>query len=168
MKKRIKVYIAAMLMGLMLTACGSAATTELKETEGSVDTVADAIECPLEDGSYTVTFNSDSSMFHVNEACDGKGTLTVENGQMTLHISLASKKIINLYPGFAEDAKAEGAVLLEPTTDTITYDDGMTDEVYGFDVPVTDLDTDFNIAILGSKGNWYDHVVSITDAEPIE
>jgi len=29
-------------------------------------------------------------MFHVNEACKGKGTLTVENGQMTIHISLPS------------------------------------------------------------------------------
>lgn len=30
-------------------------------------------------------------MFHVNEAMDGKGTLTVEDGKMTIHISLVSK-----------------------------------------------------------------------------
>ncbi len=38
-------------------------------------------------------------MFHANEACDGKGTLTVENGKMTFHVSLQSQKIVNLYPG---------------------------------------------------------------------
>ena len=34
-------------------------------------------------------FDTDSSMFHVNEAYDGRGTLTVKNGKMTLHISNA-------------------------------------------------------------------------------
>ena len=37
----------------------------------------------LEDGVYIVDFNTDSSMFHVNETCDGKGTLTVKDGKMT-------------------------------------------------------------------------------------
>lgn len=40
-------------------------------------------------------------MFHANEACDGKGTLTVKDGKMTFHVSLVSKKIVNLYPGLA-------------------------------------------------------------------
>ena len=35
-------------------------------------------EPALPDGVYTAEFNTDSSMFHANEACDGKGTLTVE------------------------------------------------------------------------------------------
>ena len=51
----------------------------------------------LPDGVYTAEFDTDSSMFHANEACDGKGTLTVENGQMTFHVSLASTHIVNLY-----------------------------------------------------------------------
>ena len=53
----------------------------------------------LPDGVYTAEFDTDSSMFHANEACDGKGTLTVENGQMTFHVSLASTHIVNLYLG---------------------------------------------------------------------
>ena len=68
----------------------------------------------LEDGVYLAEFDTDSSMFHVSEACDGKGTLTVENGQMIIHVSLASQNIVNLYPGLAEDAQKEGAEILSP------------------------------------------------------
>ena len=42
----------------------------------------------LADGVYTADFNTDSSMFHANETCDGKGVLTVKDGQMTIHLSL--------------------------------------------------------------------------------
>ena len=119
----------------------------------------------LEDGTYTAEFDTDSSMFHVNEASDGKGTLTVEDGQMTLHISLQSKKIVNLYVGMAADAPDHEADWLQPTTDTVTYSDGTSEEVYGFDVPVEALDTDFQLAILGTKGKWYDHTVSVRNVE---
>ena len=97
-------------------------------------------------------------MFHVSEACDGKGVLTVENGQMTIHVSLASRKILNLYPGSAEDAQKDGAQLLEPTVDEVTYSDGLTDEVYGFDIPVPALDEelrgDFVVANKGRKSGF--------------
>ena len=102
-------------------------------------------------------------MFHVNEANDNKGTLTVKDGQMTIHVSLVSKKIVNLFPGTAEEAQADGAVLLEPTTDEVTYSDGTKEEVYGFDLPVPCLDEEFDCAILGSKGTWYDHKVSVSN-----
>ena len=104
-------------------------------------------------------------MFHVSEACDGKGVLTVENGQMTIHVSLASRKILNLYPGSAEDAQKDGAKLIQPTIDKVTYSDGMTEEVYGFNVPVEKLDEEFDLAIIGKKGKWYDHKVSVTDVQ---
>lgn len=120
----------------------------------------------LPDGTYTAEFTTDSSMFRVNEACDGKGTLTVKNGEMTIHISLGSKKIVNLYPGLAEDAAKEGAKLLEPTEDTVTYSDGMTEEVYGFDVPVPALDAEFDLALIGTKEKWYDHKVSVSNPVP--
>lgn len=117
----------------------------------------------LADGIYTADFTTDSSMFRVNETCEGKGTLTVENGKMTIHISLGSKKIINLYPGLAEDAEKEGAKLLMPTEDTVTYSDGLTEEVYGFDVPVPYLEEEFDLALIGTKGKWYDHKVSVSN-----
>ena len=43
----------------------------------------------LPDGVYTAEFDTDSSMFHANEAVDGMGTLTVENGTMTFHAQSA-------------------------------------------------------------------------------
>jgi major membrane immunogen (membrane-anchored lipoprotein) len=120
----------------------------------------------IADGTYAATFTTDNSMFHVNEAYEDKGILTVKDGEMTIHVSLASKKIVNLYPGTAEDAQKEGAELLQPTTDTVTYSDGYTDEVYGFDVPVPALDEEFDLALLGTKGKWYDHKVKVSD--PVE
>ncbi len=122
----------------------------------------------LPDGIYTAEFTTDSSMFHINEAYEGRGTLTIENGEMTIHITLGSKKILNLYPGLAEDAAKEGAELLLPTEDTVTYSDGMTEEVYGFDVPVPVLETEFDLALIGTKGKWYDHKVSVSNPVPLE
>ena len=134
-----------------------AGTTEAAATETAQN------EAQLPDGVYTAEFSTDSSMFHVSEACDGKGTLTVKDGVMTIHISLGSKKILNLYPGLAEDAAKDGAVLLEPTTDTVTYSDGMMEEVYGFDVPVPVIGEEFDLALIGTKGKWYDHKVKVSD-----
>lgn len=117
------------------------------------------------DGTYQVDFNTDSSMFHVNEAKDGKGDLTVKDGKMTIHISLVSKNIVNLYLGKAADAESNESDWIEPTTDTVEYSDGTSEEVYGFDVPVASLDTDFDLAILGTKGTWYDHTVSVASPQ---
>ncbi len=135
----------------------SAAVAEVQE-----DT-AETTQAILPDGTYDAEFSTDSSMFHVSEACDGKGVLTVENGQMTIHVSLASRKILNLYPGSAEDAQKDGAQLLEPTVDEVTYSDGLTDEVYGFDIPVPALDEEFDVALIGTKGKWYDHKVCVSN-----
>lgn len=140
-----------------VTPTGSTEATETVSTETAQN------EAQLPDGVYTAEFSTDSSMFHVSEACDGKGTLTVKDGVMTIHISLGSKKILNLYPGLAEDAAKDGAVLLEPTTDTVTYSDGMTEEVYGFDVPVPAIGEEFDLALIGTKGKWYDHKVKVSD-----
>ena len=136
---------------------GDVVTAEAKASAASVS-----------DGDYMAEFNTDSSMFHANEAYDGRGLLTVENGEMTLHVSMPSKNIVNLFVGKAEDAKKSGAKLLEPTTDTVTYSDGTTEEVYGFDVPVTSLDKEFDLALIGKKGVWYDHRVSVSDPQPLE
>ena len=119
----------------------------------------------LEDGTYTVDFNTDSTMFHVNEAKEGKAELTVKDGKMTAHITLPSKNIVNLFAGTAADAQKDGAKLLEPTTDTVEYSDGTSEEVYGFDVPVPAVDEDFDLALIGTKGKWYDHKVSVSNPE---
>jgi cobalamin biosynthesis Co2+ chelatase CbiK len=122
----------------------------------------DAKASSLEDGTYKATFKTDSSMFHVNEVNDDTGELTVKDGKMTIHVSLASDGIVNLYPGKADDAKKDGAVLLEPTKDKVTYSDGTTEEVNGFDIPVPVLDEEFDVALIGKKGKWYDHKVTVS------
>ena len=161
MKRKVIAALGALLLSCTLfTGCG-------EEGAKGQEPVA-SIESELPDGVYSAEFHTDSSMFHVSEACDGKGTLTVENGEMTIHISLGSKKILNLYPGLAEDAAKEGADLLMPTVDTVTYDDGMTEEVYGFDVPVPALDEEFDLALIGTKEKWYDHKVSVSNPVPLE
>ena len=170
-KQFLSLSVASLLLAAALTGCGAASSTASSaagsEAASSVASSAAASEtaaAALPDGVYTAEFDTDSGMFHANEACDGKGTLTVENGKMTFHVSLASKKIVNLYVGMAADADANKADWLLPTTDTVTYSDGTSEEVYGFDIPVSALDTDFDLAILGTKGKWYDHVVSVRNA----
>ncbi len=120
----------------------------------------------LEDGVYIAEFTTDSSMFHLNETSDGKGVLTVEDGAMTIHITLGSKNFLNVFPGLAEDAQKEGAQILDPTVDTVIYPDGYVEDVYGFDVPVPVLDEEFDLAVVGKKGKWYDHKVMVSNPVP--
>ena len=175
----VSLLAVSALLAASLAGCGSSASSvassasseavssvaESAVSEAASESAAASSAWALEDGTYTAEFDTDSSMFHVNEASDGKGTLTAEDGQMTLHISLQSKKIVNLYVGMAADAPDHEADWLQPTTDTVTYSDGTSEEVYGFDVPVEALDTDFQLAILGTKGKWYDHTVSVRNVE---
>ena len=142
----------------------SAKTDSKEDAKTSDEKDADAAKADtLEDGVYTAEFDTDSSMFHVNEANDKKGKLTVKDGKMTIHVSLVSKKIVNLFAGTAEDAQKDGAEIIEPTTDTVKYSDGYTEEVYGFDIPVPAIGEEFDVALLGEKGKWYDHKVSVKD-----
>lgn len=174
--KRSLAMMACTLCGAMvigsfspvMAAGAKAATTTVKENsaEETKEEKTDAAEdTALEDGTYVAEFDSDSGMFHANEANDGKGILTVKDGKMTFHVSLASKHIVNLFVGTAEDAQKDGAELLEPTTDTVTYSDGMTEEVYGFDIPVAAVDEEFDLALIGTKSKWYDHKVKISNPE---
>ena len=191
MKKLLALTLAALLLAAVLTGCASSPAEPPAADSQSAQTEQPAAEEPaaeqpaaeespaaeeepvaeepaLADGVYTADFDTDSSMFHANEACNGKGTLTVKDGEMTIHVSLVSKTILNLFPGLAEDAQKDGAVLLQPTIDTVTYSDGLSEEVYGFDIPVPALDTEFDLALIGKKGVWYDHKVSVSNPEPQE
>lgn len=192
MKKRSLKYLVALLAVSMLVGCGQAGDIKevqdevISDAVEAVEDLADAVEeneeaseelaevatdiaevagaeCPLEDGTYVAEFDSDSSMFHINEANDGKGILTVKDGVMTMHISLPSKSVVNLFPGLVEDATKDGAVLLEPTIDTVTYSDGTSEEVHGFDIPVPVIGEEFDLALIGTKGKWYDHKVVVSN-----
>ncbi|WP_330676709.1 sirohydrochlorin cobaltochelatase [Butyrivibrio sp. DSM 10294] len=181
-KKMLAVLMAATMVAAVTAGCGEkavqeaepqateAVSEEVKEENVESVTAEKAEESAedtavLEDGTYTATFTTDSSMFHINEAYGDKGILKVQNGEMTIHITLPSKNIVNLFPGSAEDAQKDGAVLLEPTTDIVKYEDGTTEEVYGFDVPVPAIDAGFPLALIGTKGKWYDHEVTVSDVQ---
>lgn len=174
MKKK-KIAIALLLFALLMTAgCGTPAakTSESAESSAAASSSPTAASqnsgsTTLADGVYSAEFTTDSSMFHVNEAKNGKGVLTVKDGKKTIHVSLASENIVNLFLGKAEDAKKDGAGLLQPTKDAVTYSDGTTEEVYGFDIPVPTIGEDFDLAIIGTKGTWYDHKVTVSNPEPV-
>lgn len=89
MKRTLTLILTVVMLCTLLFGCGQ------KSEDG--DPQDTNTEPALADGVYTADFSTDSSMFHVNEACKGKGTLTAENGQMTIHISLPSKSILNLF-----------------------------------------------------------------------
>ena len=175
----VSLLAVSALLAVSLAGCGSSASGVASSasseavssvaasavSEAASESAAASSARALEDGIYMAEFDTDSSMFHVNEADNGKGMLTVKDGQMTIHIRLASTHIVNLYVGMAADAPDHEADWLQPTTDTVTYSDGTSEEVYGFDVPVEALDTDFQLAILGTKGKWYDHTVSVRNVE---
>ena len=159
MMKKLTKWICAALVCLLALGSVSARAAE---------TEPEKAPRVLPDGVYTVDFKTDSSMFRANEACDGKGTLIVSGGVQTLHVSLRSTNIVNLYVGTAEDAQKPGAVLLEHTVDTVTYSDGLSEEVFGFDVPVASVGQEFDLALIGTKGVWYDHRVSVQNPVPQE
>lgn len=158
-RKITSILAGVLTAALLLTGCGSTASKSNTKSTSSDSKSA------LADGSYAVDFTTDSKMFHVNEACEGKGLLTVQDGAMTVHISLPSKNIVNLFVGTAKEAAKDGAVLLQPTTDTVYYSDGTSEEVNGFDVPVTAVEQEFDLAIIGTKGKWYDHKVKVENPE---
>jgi len=174
MKNRLKKTLVLLLCISVLAGCGKQGETSIDE---SVQPVSDTSNIrvsienevnsfALEDGVYSVDFDTDSSMFHVNESCEGKAKLTVEEGKAVLHLVMPSKNVLNLYLGLAEDAKKEGAELLEPSTEAVTYSDGYEEEVFSYDVPITVYDEEFDLAIIGKKEIWYDHKVKISNAKP--
>lgn len=167
---RKKMNLAALLLAAaLLGACGGqkqAADSASQSESAGAESTGQAEDgktgsIDLADGVYTVEFKTDSSMFKVNESKDGKGVLTVRDGEAVLHISLTSKNIVNLYLGTAEEAKEDEAGWLQPTVDTVTYSDGLSEEVNGFDVPVPAIGEEFDLALIGKKGTWYDHKVSV-------
>ena len=160
MKRSLAILVSALSISAMTVPMTLPVWAEATDTKEEASDTQD-----LEDGVYIVDFNTDSSMFHVNEANDGKGELTVKDGKMTIHVSLVSKKIVNLFAGTAEDAQKDGAEIIEPTTDTVKYSDGYTEEVYGFDIPVPAIDEEFDVALIGKKNKWYDHKVKVTNPQ---
>ncbi|MDR1558427.1 MAG: sirohydrochlorin cobaltochelatase [Clostridiales bacterium] len=112
-------------------------------------TAAAASEVPggdIEDGTYTIDVETDSSMFRV-EDCQ----LTAVGGEMTAVMTLSGTGYGALYLGAAEQAAAG--------VDN-QYAFTLLDGKHSFTIPVSALETEINCAALGLKsGNWADHVI---------
>ena len=127
MKKRTILLCMAALVAVFAVGCSNQMDTSAQDGS-SPPAVSQEQQTTLEDGIYSADFETDSSMFRVNETCDGKGKLTVQDGKMTIHISLTSQNIVNLFPGTAEDAQKDGAELLQPTV-CLLYTSDAADEL---------------------------------------
>lgn len=172
MRKISSFVVAALLAaGLVLSGCGGSGAPASSSAAGSSATssaassaVADK-KIDLKDGTYTAKFTTDSTMFHVNEVYKERGTLTVKDGKATLHVTLASTSIVKLFVGSAEDAQKDGAKLLEGKEEAVKYPDGTSDKAFAFDIPVPVIDAEFDCALVGTKGKWYDHKVKVSDVK---
>ena len=169
MKKLTAIMMSIVLAAAAVTGCGASKEGAGQE-QGSAeaqDTASSEAPTVLEDGVYTAEFNTDSSMFHVNDTKDGRGILIVTGGRMAIHVLLSSTNIVNLYYGTAEDAQKEGAELLKPSVEYFQHSDGTWDEANSFNIPVPYLDKEYDVALIGTKGKWYDHKVSVTKVSPL-
>ena len=82
---KFALLLAGAVLAGSLTSCGasgtpasSAASSEATASSAVSEAASASAESALPDGVYTADFDTDSSMFHANEANDGKGTLTVK------------------------------------------------------------------------------------------
>ena len=169
MKKLTAIMMSIVLAAAAVTGCGASKEGAGQEQGSAEAQDAAASEAPtvLEDGVYTAKFNTDSSMFRVNDTKDGRGILIVTGGRMAIHVLLLSTNIVNLYYGTAEDAQKEGAELLKPSVEYFQHSDGTWDEANSFNIPVPYLDKEYDVALIGTKGKWYDHKVSVTKVSPL-
>ena len=103
--KKFQIVSLTLAAALLLAGCGASesaaasgssseavSTVETAPAESESESEAPAAEAALPDDIYTADFNTDSSMFHVNEACNGKGTLTGENGERAIHGGLQPRR----------------------------------------------------------------------------
>ena len=86
MKRVFSCVVAASLALSLLVGCGASSTASSAASSAASSEAASSVAssvaetAALPDGVYTAEFDTDSSMFHANEACDG-GRVTV-NGKV--------------------------------------------------------------------------------------
>ena len=107
----------------------------------------------LKDGTYSVTANTDSSMFGVTSC-----KLLVQNGQMNAIMTLRGMGFNKVYMGMADEAKAA------KESDIIGSIPDYSEETKGkrtfWNIPVDGFDKDITISARSSKKRkWYDHTI---------
>ena len=88
-KQMLSLSVVTVLLAASLAGCGTSSTAPSAVSSEAPSSAASSAASEvtetsaLPDGVYTAEFDTDSGMFHANEACDGKGTLTVKDGKIS-------------------------------------------------------------------------------------
>lgn len=164
----MKKLLVSLISAVALCACLFVAGCGGGSANGGAGSEPASTNSGLAEGTYTAQFTSDlMSMIHLNEVCDGRCTLTVDaDGNAVAHLIMPSTSIRKLYLGTKDEAQKPGAELIEATEEKVRYDDGYKQTVSAFDLPVPVIDQEFDMALVGKKGKWYDHKVKFTDVQP--
>jgi uncharacterized protein with FMN-binding domain len=166
MKKILIFLLAALLVCIMFTGCGTEATPaasgEPAQIAGEENASAESGEnAPVEsgkpkpvygnqikDGTYKIEVSSSSSMFRIIDA-----QLTVKDGEMSAVLTLSGDGYEKLYMGTGEEALAD-------TDDKCIYFVENADSKYTYKVPVAALNQDIDCAAWSiRKEMWYDRVL---------
>lgn len=143
----IRLLAGAMLAFCALVFAGCGQAPEQVATEQPAEQAA--VEQTVADGTYAIEVETDSSMFR-SESC----TLTVDKGTYTATLTLPGEGFSRLYFGTAEEAAQ--------ASDEQIYDYHLNDDgKYTFDIPVSALDEELQIAAYGQRRDtWYDHTIT--------
>ncbi len=101
------------------------------------------------EGIYSVEVETDSSMFRMDEAI-----LTVKDGKMTAHVTMAGQGFIKLFMGTGEEAETADESLIS------NYIDNGADEPYSFDIEISEIGKEIECTGFSKKKEtWYDHKI---------
>lgn len=150
------------------TASETSAET-VSESENAVadgaETIPDSLVIPedmtpvyadsLNDGEYSITVDSSSSMFTVTDC-----TLTVADGKMTARMTMGGTGYLYVFMGKGENATEDGYIPFEENSDG----------THSFTVPVQGLDMGIDCAAFSrKKEKWYDRTLLFrADSLPAE
>ena len=150
-------------------AVSETAAETVSESENAVadgaETIPDSLVIPedmtpvyadsLNDGEYSITVDSSSSMFTVTDC-----TLTVADGKMTARMTMGGTGYLYVFMGKGENATEDGYIPFEENPDG----------THSFTVPVEGLDMGIDCAAFSKKKEkWYDRTLLFrADSLPAE
>lgn len=127
---------------------------------GVITANVSAKKTELKNGKYTVKFTIDDGlgMIGLNDALNGKTTLTVKNGKMTVHVPMKGVGLTKAFAGTSKAAGKKGAKMAKRTTAHIDGED-----VYAFDIPVKKLNKSFAVSFFSKRNKkWYQKTAKVS------
>lgn len=97
-------------------------------------------------------------MIGLNSALNGKTTLTVKNGKMTVHVPMQGVGLTKAFVGSSKSARKKGAKTIKGKTEQVGDE-----EVLAFDIPVKKLNKSFKVCFFSKrKKRWYQKNVTVS------